>query len=384
MQSVARPLSDEDIAVERREYPGLDGRIFVDHAAVAQISRGVQRAMAEQTERHVRDALLASRQSAAVYDVGRERAAVLVGARADRVAYVQNTSYGISLVALGLDWRAGDNVVVPALEFPSNLLAWKALARRGIAVRQLDSHDGRVTADAVRGAIDDRTRIVAVSHVQFYSGYRVDLAALAAVCRAHDALLVVDGTQSVGALTVDMRGDSVDVVVVSAHKWMLGPLGIGFMALSDRAFERIMPPVVGWLSVNEPFAFRRELDLLPDARRFEPGTENAAGIYGLAERLRQIDALGIDRIEATVLALTRRVVERAEAAGLDVRNPTGSGELSGISLLRRHGVAPEALYAAIEAAGITASLRNGAVRISPHYYNTPDEIDQIIDVLRSA
>jgi selenocysteine lyase/cysteine desulfurase len=381
---MARPLSDGEIAVERREYPCLEDRIFVNHAAVSQISRGVQRAMAAQTERHARDALLAARESVAVYDDGRRRAAALVGARADRIAYVQNTSHGISLVALGLDWREGDNVVVSALEFPSNLLAWKALDRRGIAVRLFDSDDGRVTADAVRQAIDDRTRIVAVSQVQFYSGYRVDLARIGEVCRAHDALLVVDGTQSVGALTIDMDRDAIDVVVVSAHKWMLGPLGIGFMALSGRAFERITPPVVGWLSVEEPFAFRRELELLPDARRFEPGTENATGTYGLVERLRQIDALGIDRIEATVLALTRRVVERATDAGLEVRSPSGSAELSGISLLNRRGVPPEAVHAAMESARITASVRNGAVRISPHYYNTFREIDQIVDVMRSV
>src|SRR3954451_13184111 len=128
-----------------------------------------------------------------------------------------------------------------------------------------------------------------------------------------------------------MARDGLDALVVSAHKWMLGPLGIGFMALSERAFERIRPPIVGWLSVNEPFAFRRELDLLPDARRFEAGTENAAGIYGLVERLREIDALGIERIEATVLGLTSRLVERAADAGLEVVSPP---ERSGITLLR--------------------------------------------------
>ncbi len=365
-------LSDDEIAAERRHYPGLEGRVFVNHAAVSQISLGVQRAMAEQTSLHVRDALAASRQSEAIYDEGRRRAGALVGAPADRVAYIQNTSHGISLIALGLDWRAGENVVVPGLEFPSNLLAWKALERRGIDVRLVAS------PDALRDAIDERTRVVAVSHVQFYSGLRVDLGALGDACRARDTLLVVDGTQSVGALTLDMEGDGIDAVVVSAHKWMLGPLGVGFLALSERAFERITPRVVGWLSVSEPFAFRRELELLPDARRFEPGTENATGIYGLVERLRQIDALGIGRIEATVLARTRHLVERAAQAGLEVVSPTAR---SGITLLRRPGVAPEVQFAALEAAGITASLRNGAVRISPHYYNTAEELDRVIDVL---
>ncbi|RVD45370.1 aminotransferase class V-fold PLP-dependent enzyme, partial [Mesorhizobium sp. M7A.F.Ca.ET.027.03.2.1] len=126
----------------------------------------------------------------------------------------------------------------------------------------------------------------------FYSGFRVDLAAFADVCSHHDALLVVDGTQSVGVLDLDMATDGVDVVVVSAHKWLLGPLGIGFMAFSQRAFERVCPRVVGWLSVSEPFSFHRKLDFLPDARRFEPGTENAAGIFGLSKRLEEIQSTG--------------------------------------------------------------------------------------------
>ena len=279
---------------------------------------------------------------------------------------MQNTSHGISTVALGLDWRPGDNVVVPALEFPSNLLAWKALAARGVEVREV--------AFPLADAIDARTRVVAVSSVQFYSGYRVPLREI----ERGDALLVVDGTQSVGALDLDMERDGIDVLVVSAHKWMLGPLGIGFMAFSERAFERVTPPLVGWLSVNEPFAFRRELDYLPDAGRFEPGTENASGTYGLVERFREIAALGIERIEATVLGLTNHLVDRAAAAGLEVVSPP---ERSGIVLLRAPGADAAEVFARVEAAGIVASLRAGAVRISPHAYNTVDELDAVIQVM---
>jgi cysteine desulfurase/selenocysteine lyase len=257
---------------------------------------------------------------------------------------------------------------VPALEFPSNLLAWKALAGRGVEVRAVEL--------PLVDAIDARTRAVAVSTVQFYSGYRVPLRAIADAC-GH-ALFVVDGTQSVGALGVDMAADGVDVLVVSAHKWMLGPLGIGFMAFSERAFARVTPPLVGWLSVNEPFAFRRELDYLPDARRFEPGTENASGTYGLVERFREIDALGIGRIEATVLALTNHLVDRAAAAGLEVVSPP---ERSGIVLLRVPGEDPAAVFARVTDAGIVASLRSGAVRISPHAYNTFDELDFVVQTM---
>ena len=362
-------LSPAEVAALRREYPGLEGRIFLDHAAVSQISLGVARAMAEQTSAHVRNAKQATADAEAIFDEGRVRAGRLVGCDPERVAYIQNTSHGISTVALGLDWQPGDNVVVPALEFPSNLLAWKALATRGVEVRAVDV--------PLQDAIDARTRVVAVSSVQFSSGYRVPLREL----DCGDALLVVDGTQSVGALVLDMVRDGIDVLVVSAHKWMLGPLGIGFMAFSERAFDAITPPLVGWLSVNDPFAFRRELDYLPSARRFEPGTENASGTYGLVERLREIDALGIERIEATVLGLTTYLVERASALGLEIVSPP---ERSGIVLLRTPGADAAVPFARLEAEGIVASLRNGAIRISPHAYNTAAELDAVLQLMSPA
>src|SRR4051794_10960467 len=193
-------LDAREVARVRRDFPSLEGRVFVDHAAVSQISLGVARAMAEQTAAHVVDAKAATAAAETVFDEGRARAAALVGAAADRIAYVQNTSHGISTVALGLDWQPGDNVVVPAMEFPSNLLAWKALAARGVEVRAVEF--------PLQDAIDARTRVVAVSSVQFYSGYRVPLRAIV----AGDALLVVDGTQSVGALTLDMARDGIDVL----------------------------------------------------------------------------------------------------------------------------------------------------------------------------
>lgn len=146
-------------------------------------------------------------------------------------------------------------------------------------------------------------QLVAVSHVQFYSGFRVDLAAFGEICRDNDALLVVDGTQSVGVQSLDMQADGVDVLVVSAHKWMLGPVGIGFISFSERSFGHIHPRIVGWLSVKDAFAFHRVLDFLPDARRLEPGTENGAGIFGLTKRLEEIDSVGMKQVEGYVLAL---------------------------------------------------------------------------------
>jgi selenocysteine lyase/cysteine desulfurase len=239
-----------------------------------------------------------------------------VGSYSKNIAFVQNTSHGLSLVALGLDWRPGDNLVVCAQEFPSNYLCWIQLEAKGVEIRQVSALDGRLDTDIIQQAMDGRTRVVAISHVQFYSGFRVDVAALGDSCQKCAALLVVDGTQSIGAIRLDVSASGVDVLVVSAHKWLMGPRGIGFASFSDRALERITPAIVGWMSVNDPFAFNRTLDHLPDARRFESGTPNGTGIFGLRERLAQIDELGIDWIEDRVLNLNELILELALRNGI--------------------------------------------------------------------
>ena len=265
----------ESISLEdlRRRFPITDRIRYLNHAATGPISRGVQEAILRQTEIHTLYNEGANQRYEPVYRECRESAARLVGSRAARVAFIQNTSHGISLLANGQDWREGDNVIVPEMEFPSNYLAWLNLADRGVELRRLNLVDGRVTPEALSRAIDGRTRAVALSHVQYFNGFKVDLAAISEVTHSRGALLVVDGTQSVGAIPVDVEALRIDALVVSAHKWMLGPLGIGFMALSDKMFARTRVTQLGWLSVNDPFAFNREIDLPDDATRFEPGAE---------------------------------------------------------------------------------------------------------------
>lgn len=376
-------LSADEIVAIRTQYPIVEKCIFWDCAAVSPISRAVSDAMARQIGLHCADIRDAANASPAVQQAGRILAAKLIGSKPERVAYIQNTSHGMSLVALGLDWFAGDNVVVAELEFPSNYLIWESLAAKGVEVRKLKARDGALRPEDLRALTDARTRVVAVSQVQFYSGFRVDLAAFADVCSHHDALLVVDGTQSVGLLDVDMARDGADVVVVSAHKWMLGPLGIGFMAFSERAFERVRPRVVGWLSVNEPFMFHRRLDLLPDARRFEPGTENAAGIFGLVKRLEEIDTTSAKRIEDYVLSLGEKVREEARRAGFEIVSDWPKASQSGIVLLRSRKVRTDVLFKKLSEEGVRCSVRNDAIRFSPHYFSDISEVSSVVDILRS-
>lgn len=375
-------MNDEQKLVDiRSDIPFLKHGIYVDNASVSPVPNRVRKAaemfndiIAEQ----LRDAKELTKPH---YDKGRALAAKLVGSSASNIAYVQNTSHGLSLVALGLDWREGDNVVICAQEFPSNYLCWIQLKGKGVEIRQVSSPDGTITPELLRDVIDNRTRVVAVSHVQFYSGFKVDLGAIADLCSKSGALLVVDGTQSIGAVKIDVNASGVDVLVASAHKWMMGPRGIGFAHFSDRALQHVKPVIVGWLSVNDPFAFNRTLDYLPDARRFESGTPNGSGMFGLAERLAQLDELGVDWVENRILDLNQRVIEGAKQKGLKPVYQFEWARRSGIALIQRDGVAAPEMLAMLNANQIFASVRNGSIRVAAHYYNTEAEIDQIIAVM---
>lgn len=377
-------MDDRKLRDIRSDIGYLKDKIYVDNAAVTPVPERVRLAsehyntiIAEQ----LRDAKEASKP---YFEKGRALAAKLVGSSPENVAYVQNTSHGLSLVALGVDWRPGDNLVVCAQEFPSNYLCWVQLAARGVEVRQISSPDGRLEPDQIRSVLDSRTRVVALSHVQFYSGFRADISTLGALCSEFGAMLVVDGTQSIGAIDLDVGATGVDVLVVSAHKWLMGPRGIGFATFSDRALREITPQIVGWLSVNDPFAFNRTLDFLPDARRFEPGTANGCGILGLAERLAQIDELGIEWIENRVLHLNELLCETALRHGIQPVHQFERRSRSGITLLRKPGIGAAELHSALTAQGVHASIRSGAIRFSPHYYNTVEEMEEIISIMVSS
>jgi cysteine desulfurase / selenocysteine lyase len=378
---MTRPMSSSTAL--RAQYPVTAKEAFLNHAAVGPISSRVMAAVQAQMTRQVNDPFNMSPVNQAIAAEGRRRAAVLVGAAPESIAYVQNTSHGISLIANGLALHAGDNVVLSTAEFPSNTLPWQRLASVGVNIRRVAPDAGRMTPDAVRPAIDANTRVLALSHVQYWNGHRCNLAALATLCCERGILLVVDGTQSIGAMRLDMAESGIDALVVSAHKWVLGPLGIGFMALGPRAIDRVGVTILGWLAVNEPFAFRNTLDYLPDARRFEPGTENAGGICGLVERLREIDEYGIAAIEARILDLVAAIAEAAVRRGADVDLHPTIGERSGILTFRLRGADNAAAVRHLLDRKVRVSLRNGAIRVSPHYYNDESDIAALFKGLDS-
>jgi len=377
-------MSIAELASLRARYPITTGAVYLDHAAVGTISIGVEAAMHRQAILHNAHIVNGRPEFGHRYAAAREAAAMLVGAPTTMIAFIQNTSHGLSLLANGQDWQSGDNIVVPAMEFPSNYLPWIRLEAKGVEVRRLHTTDGRITPAEVSNLVDRRTRLVSVSAVQYYNGFRCDLAAFSQIARASDALLVVDGTQAVGALRIDLTATGIDALVVSAHKWMLGPLGIGFMALSDRMLDRTEVTQLGWLSVKDPFAFRREIDLPMSAERFESGTENSTGLFGLGARLEEIESFGAKEIEGRILHLTAHLSECLLQAGFEITSPRDAGETSGILTFRHQGLDSDHTVETLKAENIFLSARHGSVRVSPHYYNSQEEIEAVVDRIKDG
>src|SRR5436305_2930068 len=246
-------------------------------------------------------------------------AARLLGARSPgEVAFVENTSTALSMVAEGFAWRAGDNVVGADLEFPSNVYPWMRLGERGVEYRTVPERDGRIDEAELPSRLDGRTRMLVLSSVQYASGYRADLARLGAACRERGVLFVVDAIQGLGALTLDVERERIDVCAAAAHKWLLSPEGIGLFYVADRVVEQLRPVRSGWRSMRDPFQWTEyDLTFHPGAKRFESGTLNAYGIVALGGSLEVLLAAGAAAIEGRVLALAERA-----AAGLAERGFT--------------------------------------------------------------
>lgn len=363
----------------RDEFPSTADGVHFDHASIGPISRRSARAMHEAAELYVHRGFQNSWHDDA--ELIRGQVARLVGSSAANIAFTQNTSTGLSIAANGLDWRPGDNVVLSEREFPSNYYPWMNLEHRGVQLRTAPAPAGHATIDALAAAIDERTRVVALSAVQFSNGHRYDLDAIGELCRRRGVLFVVDGTQAVGAMTVDVARSGIDVLAVSSHKWMLGPGGIGFVHLSDLAMGHIRPDIVGWLSVREPFAFDYRLDLPPTADRYEPGTENLIGTFGLGGAVSIFLERGVHRVEQDVLELTDLLCDRLRAQGHEILSPRDARQRSGIVIFRPPGVEPAKVHARLVAAGIKCAPRGGGIRFSPHCYNNVDDVDAAVAVL---
>lgn len=373
------PLSSQEM---RDFYPIARRYAYLDHAAIAPLANPVRSTME----------VFLSRQSEEPFDVAhweklraqvRSRIAELLQVRPESIAFIKNTTSGLGLVAAGLDWQPGDNIVGFDGEFPSNVYTWMALKSRGVEFR-LGRHDGgRIDPRSLLKLCDQRTRLVAISAVQFWSGFRSDLHAMGDALRRRDCFLVVDAIQAVGGLEIKPADLGIDFLCAGAHKWMLGPLGIGFAYVGDRILERLRPAGVGADGVvRDSEYFEYDLNLKPDARRFEEGAVNLPGILGLGAAVNLLLRAGPAAVEATVLRLADRLREELSSRGYRlVFTPATPSERSGIVSFRHPRAIPAELQTQLRISGVIISHRGDFLRASPHYYNNDQDLDRLLDAL---
>lgn len=358
-------------------FPVTSNLIYFNHAAVGPLSVRSYEAM----ERHARDqrdfGALHWREWYAEHAHVRESAARLIGAKAGEIAIVKNTSEGLSFVAQGLRWHERDNVVTTALEFPSNWTPWKRLEQRGVECRVAELP----TVEHIEPLIDKRTRLVTVSSVAFHNGYTADLNAIGALCASRDVLFCVDAIQSIGVLPTDVRAAKIDFLSADGHKWLCGPEGAGIFYVAAERLEELEVVENGWTNIDRKGKFLDcGIEYLPDSRRFEAGSLNTSGIYGLRAGIELLLETGIETVRDRAMAVATKLAEGLQSIGW--RAPLYGSPIVGAtppdvekSILWYHRK--------LEEQGVVCAPREGLLRFSPHFYNDADEATRIVEILRS-
>jgi len=375
-------ISTIDLAAE---FPVLCEVNYLNHAGVAPVAGRAARVMAECAKSAAQGRLADNDWYHRVLAV-KSQCAQLVNARGKHeIAFIPNTTTGLGMLAGGLDWRAGDRVVITDVEYPANRYPWTDLKRRGVEVVEAkQGPDHRIDVDEVIKLINDRTRVVAVSHVQFGSGYKMDLKPIADEVHAAGGLLCADAIQSVGVMPVDVQALEIDFLSADGHKWMLGPEGAGFLYCDEDLCQQLRPPIAGWLGRRNHLNYGSyDERYYPDARRFEPGTWNINGIRGMGESIGLLLEVGLDTVWSRVDALCQHLRGRLSGKGYTVVTPPGPSERSGIVAFdapEDAGVHAQTVKT-LAASQIVIADRMGHLRASPHFYNTMDQMDQLADAL---
>jgi len=302
--------------------------------------------------------------------------AELIHGDPSEIAFVGNTSEGLSAIAAGLEWKKSDGVLVPKPDFPSNIYPWVNLERQGVRVHFFERRDGWFGVEEVDKALGPGTRLLSVSSVDFATGFLCDLEALGDFCRRKGLLFCVDAIQSLGLIPIDVKRYGIHFLASGGHKWLLSAMGCGVLFVSRDVDNLVHPERVGWKSVvQEEEFFRLQFDLKPDALRFEPGTMNVAGIYSLGAALELLIEVGVEKAYAHVLALNDLLYEGLKERNVRIASPMGPKERSGI-LSFIPSSDPKSLYNFLTEEMIRVSLRDHMIRLSPHFYNNREDVDR--------
>ncbi|HQZ27173.1 MAG: aminotransferase class V-fold PLP-dependent enzyme [Verrucomicrobiales bacterium] len=391
MTSTLLQRIDTDETWRREAFPACRKRIFMAHAAVTaipQVAVSAMNAFNETTstgELDYSDVLLNQ------MDRVRVVSAKIIACDSNEVALLGPTSLGLSLVANGIEWKSGDEVITYLDDYPANVYPWKHLEKQGVKVVYLKpALTGEITPELVRRAITPKTRLLALASCHFLSGYRLDIEAIGTLAKERDLLFCLDAIQTVGAFPTP--AGLVDFLCADSHKWMLGPMTAGIFYVAKKRQEHLHPSLLGAWNVKSPnFIAQDKVDFEPGGRRYEPGVLNAQGLVGMEASLELLTGIGIESISKRLLELKTQLITGIQELGFEVIGPQNGSSASSITsvtdLVNPRRI-PE-LYDTLAQNQIVVSFRHDRkgtpfVRFSPHFYNTSTEIEQILDILRKA
>jgi selenocysteine lyase/cysteine desulfurase len=373
----------ENIHKIREQFPITKNKVFLNHAAQSPLPKPV----ADAVRRFADDFSNFGDTSIEWNDGGKPFFAKLIGAKPEETAFVENTSMGLNIAANVLHYPHDSKVVTTDLEYPSVVYPWlrKSL---GVKVHYVKNVDGEILLDDMEKAVDDKTVAVAVSHVEYVNGFRHDLRALSEIAHEHGAYLIVDAIQSAGAMQIDVKKDDVDFLTTACYKWLLSPPGAGYLYVKEELVEKLEPPFVGWASVK-PEVFDTidfwdiwNLRLSETASRFEVGSPSFISLTGATEALKMVLNFGIENIQKRILKLTDHLIESVKSLGLKLQTPEESQYRSGVVNFKIDK--PKETAESLNRKGIIVSARAHGLRVSPHFYNTEEEIDKFMEEIKNG
>lgn len=378
-----------DETFRQAEFPVIRESVFMAHAGVTILPHRVAKTMQD----HLSQAEMAMQEYPEAWrqvNETRVTAANFIGAKGSEVALIGPTSVGLSLVANGLDWKPGDEVVCYLDDYPANVYPWSDLERQGVVVKMLKPAAwGAITPELVESVLTDKTRLVALASCHFLAGYRIEIDTIGRMLRDRGVLFCLDAIQTVGAFETQV--DYVDFLSADSHKWMLGPMSAGIFYVREELQEQLRPSLLGSWNVQSPnFIAQESIAFEKGGRRYEPGALNISGILGMKAGIELLAEAGIENVSAQLLRLKSRLVEGLEPLGYELTGPREGPQASGITTFRRASGRPlEEVFDALKERGIHPSLRhdregNPHLRFSPHFYNTEAEMDRVVDAVRDA
>jgi cysteine desulfurase/selenocysteine lyase len=381
--TISEILSNEEL--RRREFPVAAEKIFLAHAGVCPLPRRVADAIADCAAKGTlgdQEEFMLSRLTDA-----RKLGSQLLNCQPEEVALVGPTSLGLSFVATGLKFKRGDNILIYHDDYPSNVYPWMSLAEKNVEVRLLNIRNlGIIRPRDVIGQIDESTRLVALASSHFISGFRLEVAEIGKHLRERGILFCLDAIQTLGAFPTTV--EHVDFLAADAHKWLLGPCGAGIFYVRREMQDQLAPQVYGWHNVRNPnFVAQEKIEFRSDARKYEAGTQNLIGVTGLIAAMELALEMGVENITAELLRKRAWFVPELQKRGYTVLNPDVKPDNThSITSFFRDGTDLAAIHKKLSDAGIVTSLRTDRagknyIRISPHFYNTDDELRRVLELL---